>query len=350
MITKKIKFAASLFLASYISILSCYQVYKPPRDAENDLLSSKYKSKLNLNITISSENGLTEILPDADFILAFSEPVNQLSSWKVVIAGTEYITGLWNSGKTMLTINPITFLTRESTINVQASGFTSEYDDFPFPDTSKAFTFLYPTAILNPADGSDYISKDTDIIITFSEAMIQNNSWSVTINGTSYDKNSPAISWNDKELTINPLSDFIISDIIAVNFSGFNAAIDNYPITGSSTTTFQITTVYPIADTGQTTSYSTVFGEDSDYVNIPNARSFNAPTQHATFTSDYITKDNLTGLIWKSCAEGATSSPGAPCSGGSVTGFNNEDAKTACSALNTVNIGEGYSEIGRAHV
>lgn len=69
---------------------------------------------------------------------------------------------------------------------------------------------------------------------------------------------------------------------------------------------------FTIADTGQTTCYNTAGtviacgdatwpSQDADFANTPNARSFTGPTASG---SDYTTKDNVTGLVWKSCSEG----------------------------------------------
>jgi hypothetical protein len=53
--------------------------------------------------------------------------------------------------------------------------------------------------------------------------------------------------------------------------------------------------MYPVADTGQTGSYTSTFGEDSDYVDKPAARNFTA-NANSTVT------DHLTGLVWTKCS------------------------------------------------
>lgn len=119
---------------------------------------------------------------------------------------------------------------------------------------------------------------------------------------------------------------------------------------------------FAVADTGQTSCYyydgsqwtadaacSQVYGvgntsypqgQDTHYVNKPSARSFTGPTQHATYTSDYTTKDNTTGLIWKTCSEGLT---GATCNTGTAAQLTWYNAISQCAALNTVNSGAGYA-------
>lgn len=131
---------------------------------------------------------------------------------------------------------------------------------------------------------------------------------------------------------------------------GFDGATRTYTVT--------VQGGYPFADTGQIQCASgasgdaafaacpqTVTGQDGDSANMPAARSFTGPTPHATFTNDYTTKDNVTGLVWKSCSEGLSD---ATCSTGTLTYFKRDnagidDASNVCTALNSANSGNGYS-------
>lgn len=115
----------------------------------------------------------------------------------------------------------------------------------------------------------------------------------------------------------------------------------------------------PVADTGQTLCYqrsntnvwaanptsctvassmNTLPPRQDGFVNV--ARAFTGPTSHATYTSDYTTADNTTGLVWKSCAEGLS---GATCSTGTASALAWTDAASACRALNDANSGNGYA-------
>ncbi|HNM06711.1 MAG TPA: chitobiase/beta-hexosaminidase C-terminal domain-containing protein, partial [Leptospiraceae bacterium] len=77
---------------------------------------------------------------------------------------------------------------------------------------------------------------------------------------------------------------------------------------------------YPPLKTGQTAVYVT--GDDgTNQSGI--VRSYSGPTQNKTFTSDYTTTDNATGLIWKTCSQGLS---GANCAAGSATVMNWADA------------------------
>lgn len=108
-----------------------------------------------------------------------------------------------------------------------------------------------------------------------------------------------------------------------------------------------------VPDTGQTSCYTgtgagdtatactgntgTNPGQDADYA-TPAPRAFVAPQQHAQFTADYTTRDQLSGLTYRTCAEGQT---GAGCAGSSSQPWAN--AAPLCSALNAANGGAGYA-------
>lgn len=106
-----------------------------------------------------------------------------------------------------------------------------------------------------------------------------------------------------------------------------------------------------LADTGLTTCYNDTSGQacgdalfprqDGDLLDIPKARSYNGPTQHAIFTSDFTTVDNLSGLIWKTCTEGLSD---ATCGTGSPDSVNWTTASSsACQGLNSANSGAGFA-------
>ncbi|PJZ40262.1 hypothetical protein CH370_17275 [Leptospira kmetyi] len=106
-----------------------------------------------------------------------------------------------------------------------------------------------------------------------------------------------------------------------------------------------------ISDTGQTLCYNNAgaaiacagTGQDGEFSDVPNVRSFTGPTQHSQYTNDYTTLDNLRGLVWKTCPEGQT--------GGTCTGLANQISITnallgapgSCQTLNAMNGGNGYA-------
>ncbi|WP_061223499.1 DUF1566 domain-containing protein [Leptospira weilii] len=106
-----------------------------------------------------------------------------------------------------------------------------------------------------------------------------------------------------------------------------------------------------VFDTGQTICWDNVgtaiacpgTGNDGEFSNTPNARTFSGPTPSCKFPSDYTTLDTLHGLTWKTCAQGQT---GSNCSG-AATAINWNDANAglagSCTTLNGLNGGEGYA-------
>ena len=114
---------------------------------------------------------------------------------------------------------------------------------------------------------------------------------------------------------------------------------------------------YPPLKTGQTLCYDAAgtliscagTGQDGD-IQSGVAKSYTGPTAHTTYTSDYTTIDNATGLVWKSCSQGKT---GATCSTGVAQTLTNDGTATdatnhatyGCNALNGANSGNGYAGI-----
>lgn len=77
------------------------------------------------------------------------------------------------------------------------------------------------------------------------------------------------------------------------------------------------------------------YGQDAHYLRKPYSRSFTGPT--LVGTSDYITTDKITGLVWKTCTEGLS---GSNCGTGTASAYTWTAADTACTALNS---GAGYA-------
>lgn len=84
---------------------------------------------------------------------------------------------------------------------------------------------------------------------------------------------------------------------------------------------------YPIIDTGQNESYTGVWGEDSDYQDVPAIRSF-------TDNGDGTVTDNVTGLLWSKCSmvAGNKIDVSLDCSGQPAK-YTWADAGIACSSV-----------------
>ncbi|MCG9874559.1 MAG: DUF1566 domain-containing protein [Leptospiraceae bacterium] len=106
---------------------------------------------------------------------------------------------------------------------------------------------------------------------------------------------------------------------------------------------------YPILKTGKTQCFDQAgagitcanSGQDGEYKNGV-ARNFTGPIANAKYPNDYITTDESTGIIWKSCTQGQS---GANCTGSSTTQDWNsaQTGPNGCSSLNSANAGEGYA-------
>jgi hypothetical protein len=111
-------------------------------------------------------------------------------------------------------------------------------------------------------------------------------------------------------------------------------------LSDSSVTTLAGFYSYPPLKTGQTTVYAT--GDDGTH-QTGVTRSYTGPTQHATYTSDYTTTEDNTGLVWKSCRLGLSASN---CSTGASLSLNwvsSNNEINGCNSLNLVNNGVGYA-------
>ena len=119
----------------------------------------------------------------------------------------------------------------------------------------------------------------------------------------------------------------------------------------ASTTLTSVDTWYnlPIKKTGITTCFNDDSVIPCGDPNSPNqdgdiragiTPSYTGPTQHPTYTNDYTTTDNVTGLVWKTCTEGGI---GGNCSTGQILTWDWVTAKSKCESLNLVNGGFGYA-------
>ena len=135
--------------------------------------------------------------------------------------------------------------------------------------------------------------------------------------------------------------------------------IKAYAVKTGSTDSSVLSKVYSYfpLKTGQTLCYDSTgtliscagTGHDGD-IQSGVSKSYTGPTAHATYTSDYTTTDNATGLVWRSCSQGKS---GATCATGVAQTLTNDGTATdasnhatyGCFALNGANSGNGYAGI-----
>jgi hypothetical protein len=188
-------------------------------------------------------------------------------------------------------------------------------------------TTLTPTLTTGAWNGSSYVSvPNTGTTFTWTNA----TTLTINISWVQFPENTK-IQWTLALANLRDNSTNVIAGDVVRTF-----------------TTNSRNTYFAIADTGQTTCYngsaSTACGDtlwphqDADYANTPNARSF---TKAADGTyGDYTTKDNVTGLVWKTCSEGQS---GATCATGSASSAIWNNAINSCATLNTANSNAGYA-------
>jgi len=133
-----------------------------------------------------------------------------------------------------------------------------------------------------------------------------------------------------------PMSGLVLGATIANdNFGARLTTVDDLRIYNRALSTAEVAalagvTVRKVPDTGQTTKYSTAFGDDSDYV-------INPPSY--TDNGDGTITDNVTSLMWQKQDDGSTYN-WYEASGTADATYNPGSATNVCGALTT----GGYSD------
>jgi len=133
----------------------------------------------------------------------------------------------------------------------------------------------------------------------------------------SFDPNGDSLTyaWS---MVSTPSSTATLSNAAVVNPDFYADAPGRYVISltvndgllSSATKTVTVTARIPVPDSGQTVSYTSTFGEDSDY---------KLYTLSYTDNGEGTIRDNVTGLTWQKCSAGQTND--AACSG-TATSYN----------------------------
>ena len=144
----------------------------------------------------------------------------------------------------------------------------------------------------------------------------------------------------------------VVSGVTALDFTnpvtftltGSNGSKMVYTVTAYAITPVEDTGNSACSDNAAIQPCSTVIAtyprQDGHLIDIPNPKGVQTPSTNPGYPSDFITKNTLTGIIWKTCLEGKT---GFDCSGGSIASLNFTNATNACANLNSVNSGAGYA-------
>lgn len=149
----------------------------------------------------------------------------------------------------------------------------------------------------------------------------------------------------------------VVSGVTALDFTNpvtFTLISSNGSKSVYTVTAYAIT---PVEDTGQNLCYLEAFmmpaspvscassaatypRQDGDFVNFPNPKGYQMPSVNSLYPNDYINRNIVKGIVWKTCTEGWS---GSTCSIGSTNNLNYANATTTCDNLNSANAGAGYA-------
>lgn len=197
------------------------------------------------DISMKSPLPAYNVPSNVKFILQFSEKPQQTNDWVIMIDGVAYNKSyehiIWSENGRELTINPMTTYQRGASFSFNANSFIAESDGYKFASYANSITIAdAPKAYFKPANNESAISVLDPIVITFSEAMVPDCAWTVSINNVIYTATYPAISWldNNRILTIQPNSALKPTSTIPVVINGFRAKFDNAPLSGTNQISF----------------------------------------------------------------------------------------------------------------
>lgn len=161
-----------------------------------------------------------------------------------------------------------------------------------YGDTSNDGNTTSPTAtISSPTDGIQYDNGDD-----------------ITFIGSAYDSEDGDLTGSSLIWTSDIDGDFGTGTTLTINTLSPGThtirliATDSDGLSGTDIVSVMIIYTIPLPDTGQTTSYTTIFGEDSDYTINP--QSYSKLDASGNDLADSATewamvRDNVTGLIWE---------------------------------------------------
>ncbi|MBN2160402.1 MAG: Ig-like domain-containing protein [Spirochaetes bacterium] len=303
-----------LFVSALTILLSCMQ-------NDKSLLSDsqKYREKLTRfllyspiamqpEMHVSPYDGEYSVSPDTNIEIIFNREVRKTSDWRVIVDLITYDSSspeiFWDriymadNSYNVLVIHPRKPFMRGATISLTAEGFITDNGIARFPRCDSSFSVYYPalSVSVTPPNYASPISPDTDVVLSFSEAVDEDGDWNVTIDGNVYDKSSPEILWNEQHtiLTINPSGYFQRSRTIYVYRSGFTAYFDGCPFP-NSTTRFTIMS-------GVTATVSPRNGEKAVYVDRDIVITFSenmVMNDGWSITADGVTYNkDYSGITW----------------------------------------------------
>ena len=194
-------------------------------------------------------------------------------------------------------------------------------------------TNVTPTLSAEIHDGTGYISAPiTSTVFSWSTTTNTNDTLTISIGWSRFPEVSQIRYTLPASALKNAFGEILAADIQQSFTTAGSGQTFTMPDTGQTQCSSGITGTGAMAACPQSLT-----GQDGDFVDTPNARSFTGPTLYGT--NDYTTKDNVTGLVWKTCSEGLS---GSTCAAGSATTLTWYNALNQCGILNSANSGAGY--------
>ena len=175
--------------------------------------------------SVSPAHGAAEVTRDANIVVTFSEPMDRSAAedaFSLENRGGSSVAGAfsWNADSTVMTFDPASFLANHTTYDAEvgtgatdAAGnalATEEIWTFETVDTT-------PPSIssVSPADGAEDVARNTNVVVTFSEAMDRSSAEAAFSLKRGTESVSGAFSWNEDStvMTFDPASDLANSSL-----------------------------------------------------------------------------------------------------------------------------------------
>ncbi len=182
-----------------------------------------------LTVTIQPYNEQTNVLPDENILLTFNEEADIDSSWSVVVDDVTYdsLSSLisWNTGNTELTIDPDELFINGTDVIVTASGFTSEADSSPFPESAVTFSISeIAISIISPPD--TITERDMAVVsigltgdlMTPLDVIVSSNNSAITVDATdsSILTFTPENMASNQTITLEAIDDLNFADEVVM--------------------------------------------------------------------------------------------------------------------------------------
>lgn len=120
---------------------------------------------------------------------------------------------------------------------------------------------------LSPADASQNNSRFSTVVLNFSEEVITDNEWSVSVNGNTYNKDSANILWSGQILRIPAATAYDKGSTVSISATGFITKSNSAPVNETNITFTVEDVVYDAFDELNGGNESTGYAADMGSLN-----------------------------------------------------------------------------------